>query len=138
MLTIRRNTPFILFCGVYKGIVTALARLAGLTQPYLLWRYPMQTQHGIDEAAFKELVRKKWTISLILTAIMLVVYYGFILVLAFEKQIFAQKIGESMTLGIPVGLGVILLACLLTGIYVRWANSTYDSSVKSIIEQARK
>ena len=99
---------------------------------------PGQPRHGIDEAAFAELVRKKWTISLILTAIMLAVYYGFILVLAFEKQIFAQKIGETMTLGIPVGLGVILLACVLTGIYVRWANSTYDSSVKSIIEKMRK
>lgn len=92
----------------------------------------------IDQAEFQELVRKKWTISLILTAIMLGIYFGFILVLAFGKAILATKIGEHMNVGIPVGLGVILSACVLTGIYVTWANGYYDKTVKSITERMKR
>ena len=92
----------------------------------------------IDELEFKGLVRKKWSVSLSMTALMLVIYFGFILVLAFNQQVLAQRIGEHMTLGIPVGLGVILSACVLTGLYVRWANTTYDRSVKDIIENMKR
>lgn len=88
---------------------------------------------SIDQAQFQELVRKKWTISLILTAIMLAIYFGFIFVLAFGKGLLAHKIGQYMNLGLPVGLGVILSACVLTGVYVAWANTTYDKTVKNII-----
>lgn len=90
-----------------------------------------------DEALFQELVRKKWTISLVLTAIMLVIYYGFILVLAFAKDVLAAKLGEGLSMGIPVGVLVILSACLLTGIYVAWANGPYDRDVKKILETMR-
>ncbi|QLA16321.1 DUF485 domain-containing protein [Desulfolutivibrio sulfoxidireducens] len=96
-----------------------------------------ETARRPDEAAFRELVRKKWTISLVLTALILVVYFGFILVLAFAKDVLTAKIGTHMTLGLPVGLGVILSACVLTGIYVLWANTTYDASVRNIIRSMR-
>jgi uncharacterized membrane protein (DUF485 family) len=95
-------------------------------------------QSKIDQAQFQELVRKKWTISLALTAIMLGIYFGFILVLAFNKGILAAKIGEHMNVGIPVGLGVIISACALTGVYVAWANGYYDKTVKSIIERMKR
>ena len=95
-------------------------------------------RNTIDELEFKGLVRKKWSVSLSMTALMLVIYFGFILVLAFNQGVLAQKIGEHMTLGIPVGLGVILSACVLTGLYVRWANTTYDRSVKDIIENMKR
>lgn len=90
-----------------------------------------------DEALFQELVRKKWTVSLVLTAVMLAIYYGFILALAFAKDILAAKIGEGLTVGIPVGALVILSACVLTGIYVAWANGPYDRAVKKILENMR-
>ncbi len=90
----------------------------------------------IESSEFKELVSKRWSISLILTAIMLIVYFGFILLLAFDKSILAQKIGEHITLGIPVGLGVIVIAWLLTGVYVKWANTTYDAEVRKIKDRA--
>lgn len=90
------------------------------------------------EAKFQRLVSKKWTISIILTVLMLGIYFGFILVLAFNKALLTQKVSESMTLGIPVGVGVILAAFALTGVYVAWANSDYDSSVKEILDDMKK
>ncbi|MEF3695710.1 DUF485 domain-containing protein [Desulfolutivibrio sp.] len=92
----------------------------------------------IDEVAFRKLVRAKWTVSLVLTALILAIYFGFILVLAFAKDVLTAKIGTHMTLGLPVGLGVILSACVLTGVYVFWANRTYDASVRDIIRSMRR
>lgn len=81
---------------------------------------------------FKKFVKKKWTVSLILASVMLCAYFGFILIVAFRKEFLAIKLGDGLTLGIPVGLGVIVLAWLLTGIYVRWANKHYDSKVEEL------
>ena len=86
---------------------------------------------------FDRLVAGHRRISMILTGLVLVVYYGFILVLAFDRGLLAAKIGPGLTVGLPVGLGVILFACLVTGIYVRWANTTFDSAVRSITKQLR-
>jgi uncharacterized membrane protein (DUF485 family) len=97
----------------------------------------MDANRQPDEALFQELVRRKWTVSLVLTAIMLATYYGFILVLAFAKDVLAAKIGEGLSIGIPVGVLVILSACLLTGVYVAWANGPYDRAVKKILENMR-
>lgn len=72
-------------------------------------------------------------ISVILTVLMLVIYFGFILVLAFRKDLLAVRVGEHLTLGVPVGLAVILSACVLTGVYVSWANSVYDDAVTGIV-----
>jgi uncharacterized membrane protein (DUF485 family) len=63
---------------------------------------------------------------------MLAVYFGFILTIAFNKEILASKINDGLTLGIPVGLGIIILAWLLTGVYVRWANNHYDKKVEEL------
>jgi len=92
----------------------------------------------MDSKKFQALVVSKWKVSLSLTAIMLAVYFGFILVLAFAKDLLAVKIGEHMTLGIPVGILVIVLACVLTGIYVFWANSRYDKSVQDVLKSMRR
>ena len=81
---------------------------------------------------FRAMVRRRWAVSLTLTAAMLVVYFGFVLVLAFQKESLAARIGEHLTVGIPVGIGVILFAWLLTGIYVAWANTRYDSAVGAL------
>ena len=85
-----------------------------------------------QDRQFSALVRKRWTVSLTLTVLMLAIYYGFIAILAFRADIFATRVGEHMTLGIPVGLGVIIASWLLTGIYVRWANDDYDAAVKTL------
>lgn len=91
-----------------------------------------ETTHAIDMTRFKALVARKWTVSLTLSAVMLAIYYGYILVLAFHKETLAAKAGETMTVGMIVGLLVILASWVMTGIYVAWANSAYDEMVKSI------
>ncbi|ALI98191.1 DUF485 domain-containing protein [Rufibacter tibetensis] len=92
-----------------------------------------QKPHEILESPdFKQLVKKRWSVSLILTFTMLVVYFGFLLVVAFNKQVLATRIGEYTTLAIPIGLGIILFAWILTGIYVFWANNHYDTAVENL------
>lgn len=75
---------------------------------------------------FEELVRKRSRLSWLLTAIMLVAYYGFILVLAFWPELFRIHISEHTTIGFPIGIAIILLAFTLTGIYVRRSNREFD------------
>ena len=68
-----------------------------------------------------------------LTAAMMVVYYGFILLVAFKKEFLAQKLGAGvMTVGMPVGLAVIVFTIVITGIYVRRANSEFDEMTETI------
>lgn len=84
---------------------------------------------------FKSLVRKRVSVSLSFTFLMLAVYFGFILLMAFNKEFLATKIGEHITLGIPFGIGIIIFAWLLTGIYIIWANNSYDKKVNEIRNQ---
>ena len=82
-------------------------------------------------ALIKSRGRFTWT----LTAIMLAAYFGFILLIAFDKSVLARPIGAGvMSIGIPIGLGVILLAIGLTGLYVRRANRDYDALVQALAE----
>jgi uncharacterized membrane protein (DUF485 family) len=84
---------------------------------------------------YLDLVRRRGRFTWLLTAAMLVVYFGFVLLIAFDKSLLARPIGAGVTsLGIPVGIGVILFAILLTGLYVRRANSEYDARVRAIVE----
>ena len=63
-----------------------------------------------------------------LAGAMMVVYYGFILLVAFDKPLLASRIGSGVTtLGMPLGLGVILFTVLITAIYVRRANAEFDA-----------
>jgi len=89
----------------------------------------------LGSSELRALVRQRWMVSLTLTAAILVVYFGFVLVLAFAKGSLATRIGEHLTVGIPVGVGVILFAWVLTGIYVWWANGRYDAAVASLKSQ---
>ncbi len=87
---------------------------------------------------FSALVRRRWIVSLALTVATLAVYYGFICVLAFRADLIAGAVSGRMTLGIPVGLGVIFAAWLVTGLYVRWANSGYDAAVANLKNAMRE
>jgi len=74
-----------------------------------------------------------------LTIAMLVVYYGFILLIAFQKGLLAARIGDNvMTWGIPIGFGVIIFTILITGIYVRRANSEFDDLSEKVKREALK
>ena len=74
------------------------------------------------------LVKRKAALSRLLSFIMLGTYFGFVALLAFKPEALSSHMGAA-TLGIPIGIGLIVLAWILTGIYVRWANGAYDAAV---------
>lgn len=87
---------------------------------------------------FAELVQKKTSFGWMLSIVMLAIYYGFILVLAFAPASLGAKLGDGvMTIGIPVGVLIILSAFVLTGIYVRRANTEFDQLTQQIVEEAK-
>jgi len=89
---------------------------------------------------FHELERKRGRFSWLLASIVMLTYFSFILVIAFAPELFATPIieGKIITWGIPVGLFVILLSFLLTGVYVYRANKEFDQITKDIVDHARK
>ncbi|WP_439640267.1 DUF485 domain-containing protein [Nevskia sp.] len=91
----------------------------------------------LNSAAFAELRARRRRFSAILTVLMLAIYYGFILAIAFAPHWLAVPIDGVITVGIPLGLGVILSAIVLTGIYVRRANSEFDALTAQAIQGAR-
>lgn len=82
---------------------------------------------------YVQLVRDRTRLGWLLTLAMLVVYYGFILVIAFNKELLSIPLGGGVTTsGIPAGLFVIVFTVAVTGIYVRHANSRYDALTAAI------
>ena len=88
---------------------------------------------------YHELRRKRNSFGWLLTIIMMVVYYGYIALIAFNKPFLAQPIGAGVTsLGIPIGMFVIVFTIVITGIYVRRANGEYDRLTAEILKEASK
>ena len=84
---------------------------------------------------FQKLVRERTSFGWTLTIVMLVIYYGFILLVAFGKGFLATKIGTGVTsVGVILAFLVILSAFILTGVYTFRANSRYDD----LAEELRK
>jgi len=84
---------------------------------------------------YGELVRRRGRFGWTLTAVMLAAYFGYVLLIAFDKPLLARPIGRGVTsLGIPLGVGVILLAIVLTGLYVRRANRDFDALAAALRE----
>lgn len=88
---------------------------------------------------YLELRRKRNVFGWSLTVAMMVVYYGYIALIAWNKPFLSQPIGAGVTtLGIPIGMGVIVFTILITGYYVRRANSEFDALTRAILEEAVK
>jgi uncharacterized membrane protein (DUF485 family) len=87
--------------------------------------------------AYQELVSKRTRFGIILSILMLIIYFGFVLLVAFHKALLATPIfaGSITTIGIPLGVFVIVSAFVLTGIYVRRANSEFDELTRRITEE---
>ncbi|MCY0854777.1 MULTISPECIES: DUF485 domain-containing protein [unclassified Cupriavidus] len=82
---------------------------------------------------YQRLVSTRSTYGWVLTAMMMVVYYGYILLVAFGKTLLSTRIGAGvMTWGIPIGLFVIVFTVVVTGIYVRRANGEFDDLTAQI------
>nr|WP_326530757.1 DUF485 domain-containing protein [Rhodoferax sp.] len=88
---------------------------------------------------YHELRRKRNSFGWLLTIIMMVVYYGYIALIAFNKPFLAQPIGAGVTsVGVPIGMFVIVFTIVITGIYVRRANGEYDRLTAEILKEASK
>jgi uncharacterized membrane protein (DUF485 family) len=93
-----------------------------------------------EDPKYRELQHKRSRFGWTLTVLMLVVYYGFILLVAFGKPFLSRPISEGVTttIGIPIGIGVILFTVLITGLYVRRANSEFDDLTDQVVRGAIK
>ena len=86
--------------------------------------------------AYRRLVQRRRRLAWTLTAIMAAGYFGYILLIAFDKQLLATPIaGGATTIGIPIGFGLILLGIALTAIYVRVANREHDALLAQILAE---
>jgi uncharacterized membrane protein (DUF485 family) len=88
---------------------------------------------------FLQFVAMRNRYSIIMTIVSAAAYYGFILLVAFDKELLAKKIGAGVTsLGVPLGVAVIVFTIILTWIYVRRANSEFDDTNEALIKEATK
>lgn len=88
---------------------------------------------------YQELKAKRTSYGWWLTLAMMVVYYGFILLVAFNKEFLSQRLGEGvMTLGVPIGFGVIVFTVVITAIYVKRANKEFDDLTAAITKAVLK
>ncbi|AEB58903.1 DUF485 domain-containing protein [Ectopseudomonas mendocina] len=86
-----------------------------------------ELEHIQQHPDFIQLVRHKQRLTWSLTAAMLLIYYGFVLLVAFAPGVLGQSLSGGVTsVGMLVGCGVILLSFALTGIYVAYTNSVID------------
>ena len=88
---------------------------------------------------YQELKAKRSAFGWWLTLAMMVVYYGFILLVAFNKEFLSQKLGAGvMTMGIPIGFGVIVFTIVITAIYVKRANTEFDELSEAVAKAVLK
>lgn len=97
-------------------------------------------EHVKNNPKFHQLVKQRSRLSWGLSSIVLLVYFSFILVIAFAPDLLGQRLieGSVITLGIPIGLSIIMMAFVLTGLYVRKANKDFDQMNQQIIDEAKK
>jgi uncharacterized membrane protein (DUF485 family) len=92
------------------------------------------SQQLLESDAFRGLVARRWRVSLVLTAGLFVLYYGYILLIALNKPLLAARIGPTIPIGIPLGAAVIVGSWALTAAYIVWANRRFDPEAKRLRE----
>jgi uncharacterized membrane protein (DUF485 family) len=91
-----------------------------------------------ENPKFQELVKKRSSFAWTLAIVMLVIYYSFIMTIAFSPETLGASLsGGVMTIGIPVGITIIFIAFILTGIYTSRANNEFDKLTNEIKEEIR-
>ena len=88
---------------------------------------------------FKELVSKRQRFATLLSIIMLVIYVGFILLIAFAPGWLGTPLSEgtSVTRGIPIGIGIIIISFLLTAVYIWRANGEFDRMTRELLKEVQ-
>ncbi|MBS1120251.1 MAG: putative rane protein, clustering with ActP [Deltaproteobacteria bacterium] len=87
------------------------------------------------EDRLRAVVARRWRVGTALTALMMAIYFGFILLVAFDKaDAGTLLLGARVSVGMVLGAVVIVLAVILTAVYVRWANVHYDAAIHALRE----
>lgn len=93
----------------------------------------------LASANYQKLVKARTSFGWMLAILVLIVYYGFIVLIAFDKPLLSTRLGAGVTtVGIPIGLFVILFSIAATGFYVRRANREFDDLTAKIKEEVAK
>lgn len=85
-----------------------------------------------SERALRDLARRRGTVAATLSLAVVVVYFGFLLLVAFAKPFMGTLLVPGLSIGIVLGALVIVAAWLLTLVYVRWANTRFDAAVRRL------
>ena len=85
----------------------------------------------------RAVARARTRIAAALTMAMIVLYFGFVALIAFSPSLLARKLSSGMSLGILLGAMVIVVSWLLTWVYVRWANAHYDTAIRAIGDESK-
>lgn len=89
--------------------------------------------------ALRALAARRWRVALALTAVMMAAYFGFILLVAYGRPLAGRLLaGDRISVGIVLGAAVIVLAPLITGLYVWWANRRYDPALAQVRADAAR
>lgn len=83
-------------------------------------------------AEVEALAARRWRLAGVLTVVLFTSYFGFVLLAAFNKPLMGHVVTRGLSVGIVLGALVIVTAWLLTGIYVNWANKTYDAAIADL------
>jgi len=83
----------------------------------------------------RDLDAARWRVALTLTAAMVLLYFGFVLLVAYGRKLLAVQVVPGLTLGILLGALVIVASWILTWVYVRWAATHYDPGIKALGEE---
>lgn len=78
------------------------------------------------------LAKARWRIAITLTVLMVILYFGFISLIAFNKPLLARRLAPGLSVGILLGVIVIVGSWLSTWVYVRWANKHYDQQLEDL------
>lgn len=84
------------------------------------------------DSALQDLARRRWRMAIGLTIAMIALYFGFILLVAYNKPLLGRLIAPGLSVGVLFGALVIVLSWILTWIYVRWANTHYDKALHDL------
>lgn len=88
--------------------------------------------------SLEKIAAARWRIALTLSAAMVVLYFGFIALIAFARPLLARELVPGLTLGILLGVLVILISWLLTWVYMRWTARHYDPALRALKDTARQ
>ena len=86
----------------------------------------------MSEHRFRSLAETRWRIAMALTATMIAIYFGFILLIAYDKPLMGRLLTRGLSVGVLLGALVIVVSWVLTWVYVRWANTHYDTGMDEV------